>query len=155
MIQVYTEASFAPLDLLVSGSTAWRLVSLGSNSNYTSIAGINFRETPGVDSVMDGVAFSNSEYSSDYSAAKAYDGNLATAWITVINHISGSYNSMTWGAPRDVKQVALTAGNSGAFTAQMVKDFSIEYWDGAAWIVAKQFFNQTGWGVSETRLFNL
>lgn len=160
--QVYREAPVAPLSLLPSGYTRWRLWCLTTNdpppTNYATIAEINFRTTPGADSLMNGIATSNVAFSGAYQAPKAFDGLDSTAWITPAQSggVAGSWCEMEFSTPREVNELRLQAFNSPAGAAQMVRTWRVEYFDGLAWQTRYTLAAPaTAWAPSETRIFTL
>lgn len=52
-----------------------------------------------------------------------------------------------------IVEVAITAAQASFTDAP--QDFTIEYWDGSAWVIAKSVRNETAWASSERRVFRL
>lgn len=59
----------------------------------------------------------------------------------------------TFGSTKAVVEVAITA--SVASPTIGPGDFTVEYWSGSAWVPVASFVNESGWGVSERRVFRL
>jgi hypothetical protein len=155
----YNEASVSPKGLIVTGFKRWRILTKASNDGslfYICIGEINFRETLGVDSPMNGTLKVDSIYGAGYEANKAIDNDPATAWITPAGNIASQHwFEMETPAVREVKQVKLQAYANAAGAGQMVKSFDVQFFDGTTWITEASFTNQTGWAPSEVRTFNL
>lgn len=66
--------------------THYRLtISARQGSTYVEIAEFSLRTTPGGSSAAPGsggTATTNSQYNADYGAAKAFDGDLDTSWVS-------------------------------------------------------------------------
>ena len=135
----------------------WRFhISAAASGAYASVAGIEFRASPGgADQCFGGTALADSYYSAGYEPAKAFDHDNATVWASASTF--PHWIGYQFPAPVSVAEAAIIAtpyayGDSPRL--ECPKDFTIEWSDdGTAWTVAQTVTGQTGWGYNEERAF--
>jgi hypothetical protein len=130
----------------LSGSTPgvsdrWRLRFLHMQSNAKTdpqISGVEMRAAPGgANLCVGGTPLSSSNFAPEFPAALAFDGDPATRWVGGIGPTSNVYTTLQWigyqfPSPVSVQEVVMTSHDA---TGSMPTVFSVEYWDGATWII--------------------
>jgi len=136
-------------------STRWRLnISAGNGPTYLGIATLRMAATAaGADLCTGGTASASTVDSAPYAAAMAFDGNAATYWST-----SGAGGTVGWleylfPSPVTVAEYSVQSSNVGGAYAPQA--WTLESWDGAAWVVADTRTSQTAWGVGQTRTYTV
>lgn len=134
-------------------STRWRLnISATNNqtsSNWVGLAGLTMAATPGGANLCTGGTGSISSSSLIGSATDIFDANPATYWVASSVPAWAEY---TFAAPVTITSYAVQTDSGPAYAP---KDWTLEYWDGSAWVVVDTQTNQTGWVASEIRTFPL
>jgi len=83
-------------------------------------------------------------YSSSYEAWKAFDGNADSMWISQVL-VTPAVIGYAWSnGPRTVRRYALSFAN-GSLTSRAPRDWTLEGWDGASWVVVDQRSGEVGW----------
>ena len=101
-------------------------------------------------SAPSGTAIFDSESSPTYSAWKAFNNSASTRWarnsagqVGWVGYDFGSGNG------KIISKMVFTAPTSG--NGEMPKTFTIDGWNGSAWIVLETITNAAGYSTSETR----
>lgn len=101
-------------------------------------------------SAPSGTAIFDSESSPTYSAFKAFDNSASTRWarnsagqVGWVGYDFGSGNG------KIISKMVFTAPTSG--NGEMPKTFTIDGWNGSAWVVLETITNASGYSTSETR----
>jgi hypothetical protein len=116
------------LNYQFSGSIKIRLTNRNPKANAV-ISAIMF---DGVN-LAEGKAYSaSSEWSAEFAAAKAFDGDITTRWSAASGDVSNSWLQVDFGAPNVFNEVTLRE----CLQWNQTTSFEIQYWDGAAWQVA-------------------
>ncbi|OXS65584.1 hypothetical protein B1B04_24970 [Lysinibacillus sp. KCTC 33748] len=103
------------------------------------------------------VASASSEYNSNYSAWKAFNGTINTNqydyWCT--NNIATGWVQIKYDSKKIVNRIRLTSsGTTAEVTKGTPKDFNIlASNDGTNFVKLGKFSDQTNWGIAETREF--
>lgn len=106
-----------------------------------------------------GTALASSELSSTYSAAKAFDGNTGTRWISASDGIPNAFDF-----PSHWLQYQLTAAETVveyALIGDDAGDNSPSEWvllgsdDGIVWTLLDEVVGEIGWGSGEERTYTL
>ena len=103
-------------------------------------------------------AIKSTEYSAEYSAAKAFDGNASTAWSSAGGTPAGQWLGHGFASKVDVVEVAITmksTGSGGFRVNQMPKDFRVQFSDdlGFSWTTKATFTDTPPWVFGETKVF--
>lgn len=129
-------------------STKWR-INVTANNGYAGNLGISeiqMRTAVGVPLLFSGGTPSASTEETfgpgTYAADKAADNNTNTNWYT-INGTNTGWWQYEFASTIDVAAYVIASVDFDDTTAP--KDFTLEYWDGAAWQVADTQTSQTGW----------
>lgn len=139
----------------------WRVIwdAVYGSEAYATCGELSFRATSGGGNLADGsYAASSSEYSTAYSASKAFDSNLDTAWSSDGASVAGQWLGHGFTSLVDVVEVAITmkATSSGGFrVAQMPKNFRVQFSDdlGFSWTTKATFTDNPPWVFGETKAF--
>tara|TARA_R110000765_G_scaffold191273_1_gene296519 strand:+ start:101 stop:1588 length:1488 start_codon:yes stop_codon:yes gene_type:complete len=101
-------------------------------------------------SAPSGTAIFDAESSPTYAAWKAFDNSASTRWarnsagqVGWVGYDFGSGNG------KIISKMVFTAPTSG--NGEMPKNFTIDGWNGSAWIVLETITNAAGYSTSETR----
>jgi hypothetical protein len=130
----------------------WRINIAANNGRVnTQISEVQmFAAIGGANLLSGGTASASSQNSATYSAAKACDGDTATAWVTSNGAAAPSWWRYAFASPVDVAafSLRLDSGGNDAFP----KDFSLQYSDdGTNWITVHSWAGQsTAGGVVQT-----
>lgn len=121
----------------------WRIVILatGDSVNYTNLAEIEMRATPGgADQCNGGIATSSPVYSTN-TPDRGFDNNTSTAWLPSAIPAAGAYIAYQHIAPVVVRELSLTYTSSlTTWPTQVRLDWSD---DGINWTPHATF--NTGW----------
>jgi hypothetical protein len=138
---------------------AWRVRIWGSNDVYWPEAGgyygglseLEFRATVGgADQASGGAPISNRDYAG-YPASNAFDNDGATRWGTD-QPVRTSAIGYVFSAPTAVAQISVKGSPN---STESPKDFSIQYYDGERWYVARDIRGATLWGSGENRTYSV
>lgn len=146
----------------------WRIFITANQSSgtyFTEVAELQFRTTRGTPlQATGGTPVYSSQYqtSGNQSASAAFDNNTTTTYWLSAGATGPEYIGYHYPSPIDVKEVALTACNSGDSNSSTVyapKAFSVDYSDdGITWYSTIYITSQTNWiwtPVPDTRLFTI
>lgn len=140
----------------------WRIVydALAGTDTYAAIAEIQLRAVAGGPSVATGgTATSSSQYSTNFTADKAFDGNQDTSWSSSNGGATGAWVAYRLPSSQAIVEVALSMQNSntgGVREAQMPGAFHVQYsGDGVNWTTKKSFTGIAAWSLGQTRVFSL
>lgn len=96
-------------------STTWRVAFASSQGGaYVQLTEVAFLDAGGADLSTGGTARASSEYSSSYTAAKAFDKSVSTDWCTVYGDFP-AWLQYQHGAPVDVAQVRIVCAANYAW----------------------------------------
>src|SRR4029434_2210835 len=118
---------------LMPSSTKWRLnVTARNDSTYVGLAKLSMCAAPGgADLCTGGTASASSVYGAGYEAAKAFDADPLTYWSTVGGALPAQLQ-YDFPSAVAITSYRLQVENNGQYAP---KDWTLEYWDGAAWQV--------------------
>ena len=135
----------------------WRIFALQSETwtSAVAIGEVEMRATPaGADQCAGGTAAADSEFSGSFVAANAFDNSNTTVWSALDR---GNYN---WGWIRyqfasavEVAEVKIRARHDVAPTTSPEIFWVQHSDDGVTWTTAWDVLAQTGWVLSEERVF--
>lgn len=136
-VKIRLPQSAAPVNLAAAAvsSTDIELTwQQGSEADAYGITGYNiYRNGIWANSLLDisrqGTASASSMLSSSYSADKAVDGNVNTAWYTAANAPLPQWWQEEFASPRSIRKVAVSWQ-----TNYFGKNFQIQTWDGMQWV---------------------
>jgi len=140
---------------------AWRVrVTAADGGSVFDISDIEMRLTAGgSDQCSGGAAFASSAYDGAVSggvlwgAKYAFDASLAQPDWESNSGLTTAWVAYQFAAAKDITEVAIRSRDSADFN-QAPKDFTVDYWDGSAWVVAMTLTGITGWTQAQTRYFN-
>ena len=138
----------------VATSTRWRVnVTARDGTANLRIARVEMALTRGGADQVAGSGGTASASSANGSnvAANAADTDNATLWEST--GTSGWWEYQ-FTATKAIKQVAITFPTSGAAGGGPM-DFTVEYWNGSAWVIVASFRGDSSWGLTERRVFPL
>lgn len=119
---------------LSSAHAHWRvLINTSMHAGYVAIAELSIRATAGgSNQCSGGTPSASGEYSSTFSAAKAFDANNATQWAK--SGVAGSWLRYSFAAPVDCVEIAITSDNGGFAGNVAPTGFTVQYSDdGVVW----------------------
>jgi hypothetical protein len=88
-----------------------------------------------------------------YAAGKAIDGNSATRWAS--SNASLPHQWRHWfDTPKDVIEYVITAANASGWEVYAPKSWTLEYYDGASWVVADTRTSVANWSSGESRTYS-
>lgn len=93
------------------------------------------------------------DYSAAYPGWKAFDSSSASMWISQV-YQTPAWVGYEWSTPRFIEQYSITYSN-GSITSRAPKEWSLQGWNGSAWVTVDSRFNQTAWLGSETRHYTV
>lgn len=130
-------------------STKWRInITAASGSFSAAIQQLSMYAAGSLtDLCTGGTATASSEYSGSYSAAKAFDGNSSTDWMT--NTAKPQWIQYEFAAAQSVVAIAITA----SVYASLI-DFTLDYWDGAAWVTVLTVAGEGDWSTNAVRTYS-
>ncbi|WP_415835268.1 hypothetical protein [Corallococcus soli] len=89
-------------------------------------------------------------YSGTYEAWKAFDQNTGSMWISSVG-AAPAWIAYEWAdGPKTVTHYALNYAN-GSVTTRAPRAFTLEGWNGSAWVVVDTRANEINWGGFERR----
>ncbi|AGC46580.1 hypothetical protein MYSTI_05300 [Myxococcus stipitatus DSM 14675] len=102
-----------------------------------------------------GIASASSVFSSSslYAAWKAFDGNYSF-WLSAEGQTPAWLAYQFPEGPKTVHRYAITYSN-GSILTRAPKDWTLQGWNGAAWVVVDTRTQQTGWASPLRREFNV
>ena len=132
----------------------WRLyVDQKNGGSYCAITELEFRTSAGVSRSFSGgtLSWNNSAFGSSYDGNKAADGNTGTHWISDVAHPWFQYDYGS-GNECDIVEVYIRCLYNSSWSPQ---SFSIQYWDGAAWVTKFKWLDVTisVWGARPSHAF--
>lgn len=101
-----------------------------------------------------GIIRRSGAYSAQYEASQAFDGSDDSMWI------SGVFETPAWieyewaDGPRTITNYAIDFVN-GSLTSRAPKDFTLQGWDGSAWVVVDTRRGETNWRGRERRTYDV
>jgi hypothetical protein len=103
-----------------------------------------------------GSVTSSGIYSSGYEGWRAFDGAEQSLWL------SNMYTSSVWlgyqwggGASRVVTSYEIRYNNGSCCEQRGPKNFTLQGWNGAAWVTVDTVVNQTGWYSNPVRSYTV
>jgi|GEM_PF-3353081 len=114
-----------------------------------------------------GIAFSNTQYNSDYQAWRAFDrmnhenpdDNRGKGGAQSTNHNNLATNPWMIGYEFPTNYVivkyTITSPNWNAGLTQMAKDWTFEGWNGSEWEVLHTVTNESDWTIMEKRTYSI
>lgn len=139
-------------DLAIGGtsSSRWRLnITDGNDASFAGIATFDMASVAaGANLCVGGLASASAVHSAPWVAANAFDANTGTAWVapSKVAWVEYEFTSAV-----TIAEYRLFPYGSSQFTP---KNWTLEYWSGAAWVVADTRTNQTGWTAGVTRTYS-
>lgn len=136
-------------------STIWRLnVSANNGGDLLGIAEMQFRTAVG--SPLEFTDFDAVNASTGLSTCvKVMDGDDEGVWYSTYPANTGWWE-YTYTSPVEIKSYVIQAAYpDGSYATYAPKDWTLEYWDGAAWQVADTKTNITNWTTHECREFTV
>ncbi|MBJ6765263.1 SBBP repeat-containing protein [Myxococcaceae bacterium JPH2] len=100
-----------------------------------------------------GIASASGTFSSLYDAWKAFDGNYSF-WLSAQGQTPAWLAYQFGDGAKTVRRYAITYSNGDILT-RAPKDWTLEGWNGAAWVVLDTRTNQTGWSSPQRREFDV
>jgi len=95
-------------------------------------------------------------YSSSYEAWQAFDGTTSTIWL------SNMYTSSVWvgyewggGALKAANSYQIKYANGSCCEQRGPKNWTLQGWNGSAWVTVDSVTNQTGWYSNSIRSFSV
>jgi hypothetical protein len=130
----------------------WRVYIDAKSTAYCAVNEIEFRTVNGVSRSFSGgtLTWNNEAFGSSYDGQKAIDGNDGTHWIA---DVANPWIAYDYGAGNecDIVEVYLKCSFS---TSWVPLAFSVQYWDGSAWVSRFKWDNVYDWaGANNTRVF--
>lgn len=127
---------------LAAGSTAWA-------SGDT----VSFVMTKPWVAMQDVVGFGcSSTYGDGFGADRALDGNAATCWESADSVTSG-WVEVDFGSARTIREYAVQARNDISQPTSCPSAWTLQRWDGSAWVGVDSRSGQSAWMQGETRVF--
>ncbi len=114
---------------------------------------IDFVPTMTSNTTPQGVVTRSGVISSSYEAYKAFDSSLSSMWISEVWE-TPAWIAYDLGFGRFVNQYSIKYSN-GSITTRAPKAWQLQGSNGGSWITVDSRSNQTGWGGSETRTFQV
>jgi hypothetical protein len=103
-----------------------------------------------------GIVTRSGVYSSSYEAWQAFDATTATLWL------SNMYTSSVWmgyewggGTSKLVSSYEIKYANGSCCEQRGPKSWTLQGWNGSAWITVDTVTNQTGWYLNSVRTFSV
>ncbi|WNG17272.1 discoidin domain-containing protein [Cystobacter fuscus] len=93
-------------------------------------------------------------YSSSYEAWQAFDGNSSSMWISQVGQTPAWIGYEWLDAPRTITRYAITYAN-GSITTRAPRDWTLEGWNGGAWVVVDTRTAQANWPGFERREYTV
>jgi len=165
-IQAFTSANgstWAPLGSAINLGTGSMLAGLAVTSHNTSTLSTatfaNVSLTTGTPSLVNvatgGTASASSQNTPNEGAAQAFDGNNNTKWLAWADAATLSYTFAS-GVSHTVTQYRITSANDTAtYTGRAPKDWTLQGWNGSAWVTVDTQTNQAETANFTTRTYNV
>jgi len=85
-------------------------------------------------------------YTSGYEAWRAFDGTTSGIWLSTM-YTSSVWIGYEWGgaATKTVTSYQVSYANGSCCEQRGPKNWTLQGWNGAAWVVVDTVTNQTGW----------
>lgn len=136
----------------------WRIYVLESNTGdgfFTAIYELEFRATAGgADQSTPSSGITASTVAAGAVVSYAIDNDLITGWTSSSGSSGPQWVSVDLGSAKEVRQIAMTSGDTSARAARAPKRFQIQYSDdNSSWTSAIEYSGEPAWGNTETRLF--
>lgn len=134
---------------------AWRVVPTSATGAVYSFGEIQMRATVGgADQCSGGAAYGSTRFGTNYHSA-AYDDNTATFGSTGVK-TGTQWFGYRFASAVEVREFALT-NRADADATQTPTAFTLDYWDGTAWVTARTVTGESAWLTtgSETRTYTL
>ncbi len=103
-----------------------------------------------------GIVTRSGVYSSSYEGWKAFDGTTSTLWL------SNMYTSSVWvgyewggGTAKQVSSYEIKYANGSCCEQRGPKNWTLQGWNGAAWITVDTVTNQSGWYANPIRTYTV
>lgn len=139
-------------------STQWRINFTANNGGTgTEIAEIQFRTQVGAPLEFPGTSgvSASANTSSMLYAIDSWDFNTWFVYPSTTAQWAYDYGATSMAIKSYVIQAGGSSGSIGDPADKAIKDWTLEYWDGAAWQVADTRTNVTGWINYECREFTV
>ncbi len=91
-------------------------------------------------------------YGTSYEAWQAFDGNTSSMWLSALNQTPAWIDYEWFNGARTVTRYALTYAN-GTITTRAPMNWTLQGWNGTAWVVVDTRTNQINWAGFERREF--
>jgi hypothetical protein len=130
----------------------WRINVTANDGHFSALSAATVQmrtAVGGADQCSGGAPGASSYYIYTSRPDKLYDGNASTWWAA--NFTTG-WMSYQFAAVKQIVEVVISARNDSN-PEQSPKNFTVQYWDGAAWQTQWTVTNSTGWTTGETRTF--
>ena len=88
-----------------------------------------------------------------YAAGKAIDGNSATNWASSNSALPHQWRHW-FTTPKEVIEYVITAANASGWEQYAPKSWTLEYYDGASWVVADTRTSVANWSAGESRTYS-
>jgi F5/8 type C domain/NedA-like, galactose-binding domain len=145
--RVYTYASGYP-----ATSKVWWRVNCTANDGHAfvwAVSSLQMRTTvSGADQCSGGVAGASTYFDYTFLPTKAFDSDATTSWAS---SVPTGWVSYQFASAKQIVEVSITART--AAPSQAPKDFTVQYWDGAAWQTQWTVTGSSAWSAGETRVF--
>lgn len=99
-----------------------------------------------------GIASTDSSYSSSYAAWNAFDRDTASTWSSALVALP-RWLAYEFTSAKTITRVTMTMVTAGGTAANLPKDFTIDGWDGGAWVTLSTQTGITGWTAGGTKTF--
>lgn len=127
-----------------------------ADTYFTSIAEIQMRATLGGSDQCSGGTASASSVDGSNTAAKAFDNNSSTVWLSEAAETGPQWIRYDFGSATTVAQVVIQAQILSSGAARAPVDFLIQYSDdGTSWTTAHDVRSSVDWTSNETRTFDI
>ncbi|WP_437305410.1 hypothetical protein [Sorangium sp. So ce388] len=101
-----------------------------------------------------GAVFRSGAYGSTYEAWKAFDADVSSMWISE-TFVTPAVIGYEWpGGIQTVRRYALSFAN-GSLTSRAPRDWTLEGFNGASWVVVDRRSNETGWAGTDRREYTV
>lgn len=149
-----------PAQGVVPTASKWRVNVTASNdaSPFLSIGDVEFREFVGVAETMmtvGGTPLASAPFFGGDPASLLFNGltNVRYAYDMTGGYGAGKYAEFDFTTARQVRQLCMKAPD--AFFAEMAKDWTLDYWNGSAWVTVLTVTGETGWTTGQARTYNV
>ncbi len=93
-------------------------------------------------------------FGTSYEAWQAFDGNTSSMWLSTENQTPAWIGYEWLDGAKTVTRYAITYAN-GTITSRAPMHWTLQAWNGSAWVVVDTRTNQTGWKGFERREFTV